>query len=810
MKFSFVIPVYNTGSLLEKCVASITANSFSDYEIIIINDGSTDGSAEIIEGLARRFSAIRPLNQTNNGQGAARNAGVRAARGEYIWFVDSDDWLLDGAVSRVAKVTGAYSPDVVVLNYVNAYDDGRYIPRSNIAPELLGKVIKPAVKENVFASVSCWNTPPWRLVCKRQLLLDHGIVFAEGVFYEDHPFAIHLMLVAERVFIYPPASYAYFQRPGSTTHANDRKAFDFLTVRQLSIDLFKRFGKFEEFSELASSYVSPRNFYDAHVAEPFRQEFVERLGKLITSEDQALLEKVGDPVRIDFVRGAIAGRLPKPEKATVRRIKLLMSAGGRTRLRISLRTRLIGLLRRYLRKTRVFGAKARQLIEAGHVPALNYRLGTGSRLEHARVDVRLQSEQRDYLVVGNHSLVGGSYVFERGVGTISIGDFSSVGHGTMMICTQPEGIKIGNQVLISWDVTVIDSNSHPLDPELRASDAFDWLSGIETGHYGAFKDWQDVAAAPIVIADRAWIGFGSTIMKGVTIGRGAVVASRSVVTKDVAPFTIVGGNPASFISYVPRGQWNWEDTLAAAHGDPAMRDTLRHSYIHKDYADTLHRYRHSEEFREVAGIIADRQEQLASILDVGAGNGVCSVAFALENHEVVAIEPGEGPIGGIDAVETMAKHGAWIDPTIFDRLSWERADILTYQTEKRFDAVLCRQALHHFSDPHLAVQNIFNLLKPGGTALFVREHVVFDADDKQAFLKGHPFQKFYGGENAYTVEEYIDFITKSGLVVEKVLKFGDSPINYEPHSREIAQKLDERDIAGRPYTFVAVKPGRSK
>ncbi|SPL64774.1 Beta-1,3-glucosyltransferase [Ochrobactrum soli] len=809
MKFSFIIPVYNTGNLLKKCVASIASSISSDYEIIIIDDGSTDNSIEIIEGLAEIFPAVRLLRQANSGQGAARNAGVRAACGDYIWFVDSDDWLLDGAVLRVSKVIEANSPDVIVLNYVYAFEDGRCVPTANIAQKLLGKIIKPSTDEHVFASVSCWNTPPWRLVTKRQLLLDNDIVFAEGVFYEDHPFAIHLMFVAERVYIHPPAAYAYFQRSDSTTHANDRKAFDFLKIRQLSIALFKRFDKFDEFGELASTYVSPRNFYDAHVAEPYRQEFVERLGKLVTADDKALLEKVGDPVRIGFIRDAVAGKITKAAKPTVRRIRLLTSSEGRQRLRRGIRYRALSSLRRIFHKTKSFGLKARQAIETGHTHTKNYSLGIGSILEHARVDVRLQSEQRDYLVVGNYSLIGGQYVFERGIGTITIGDYSSVGHGTMMICTQPDGIKIGSQVLISWDVTIIDSNSHPLDPELRANDAFDWLSGVTTGHYGAFKDWHGVTSAPIIIEDRAWIGFGATIMKGVTVGQGAVIAAKSVVTKDVAPFTIVAGNPARFISYVPREAWNWEDTIAAAHGDPAMRDTLLHSYIYKDRARSLKGYRTSLEFREVAKIMTDRHAQPLDILDVGAGNGVCAAAFALEKYNVVAIEPGNGNVGGIEGIELMAADAAKIDPSIYERLHWEQADILKYKTDKRFDAVLCRQALHHFSDPYLAVQNIFSLLKPGGTALFVREHVVFDADDKRVFLENHPFQKFYGGENAYTVDEYVDFITKSGLVIEKIIKFKESPINFEPHPAGLAEELDETLIAGRPYTFIAVRPEHS-
>jgi acetyltransferase-like isoleucine patch superfamily enzyme/glycosyltransferase involved in cell wall biosynthesis/SAM-dependent methyltransferase len=805
MKFSFVIPVYNTGHFVEKCVRSITGSDFSDLEIIVIDDGSTDNSRSILEELAGEFATIRIIDQGNKGQGAARNVGITTAKGDYIWFVDSDDWLFDGSLHRVAKAIDKHTPDVVVLNYVMASEDGELTPISNVPVRVIGKVCNPSEDEGVFASVSCWNAPPWRLVCKRTLLTEHEIKFSEGVFYEDHPFAINLMFLAKRVYIDPAASYAYLQRSGSTTKNNDKKSLDFLTIRRTCIDLFKKFGKFEIFHNLSSSYIAPLNFYNAHVAPEFRKKFISGLGRDLPGEELQLLERHGDIALVQFARSAIAGRAAIPSLPT-RVARRLLSGQDRRLIIASVKRRIKKRLRRYLFNLLSFMSRAKQAIDTGRPAQKHHRLGIGSRLEHARVDVRIIDENRDYLIVGDHSLIGGQYVFERGIGTISIGNFSSVGHGTMMICTQPGGITIGNQVMVSWDVTIIDSNSHALDPDLRANDAFDWLAGIDAGKLGVFKSWDSVESAPIVIEDRAWIGFGATIMKGVTVGKGAIIAAKSVVTKDVAPYTIVAGNPARFITYVPRSRWNWEDIISAAHGDPSLQDTVKYAYLHKDHADTLDRFRRSEEFEELAQIISEFGAESGSLLDVGAGNGVCSIAFALANHHVVAIEPGEGMVGGIQAIDSMARIGQSIDPSIVDRLAWEKADILSYRTEKRFDSVLCRQALHHFADPYLAVRNIFDLLKPGGVALFVREHVILDDEDKANFLGGHPFQKFYGGENAYKLEQYKDFITQSGLRLERVLTFSDSPINFEPHTREVAESLDEREIAGRPYTFIAVKP----
>lgn len=174
--------------------------------------------------------------------------------------------------------------------------------------------------------------------------------------------------------------------------------------------------------------------------------------------------------------------------------------------------------------------------------------GQDSRTEGLYVDVRVQKENRPYVVVGERCDVNGTIVFERGTGKVSIGDGSSIGGGCLLICTQPGGIKIGRNVMLSWDVVVMDSNAHSLDRRMRENDADDWRIGVVRGQMGGFKTWHDVASAPVTIGDGVWIGFGSLIMKGVTIGDGAIIASHSVVTKDVPAYSVVGGNPAKILA----------------------------------------------------------------------------------------------------------------------------------------------------------------------------------------------------------------------------------------------------------------------
>lgn len=157
----------------------------------------------------------------------------------------------------------------------------------------------------------------------------------------------------------------------------------------------------------------------------------------------------------------------------------------------------------------------------------------------------LPLEKRTYLVLGNDNAIDGKFVFEHLQGTIIIGDKSYIGSSNFICSTT---IEIGNRVTISWGCWFYDSDSHSLNPEFRYQDYEMYMSNVRNGR-GVVegKNWDSVNKKPIKICDDAWIGMNSIILKGVTIGQGAVVGAGSVVTKDVEPWTVVGGNPAKII-----------------------------------------------------------------------------------------------------------------------------------------------------------------------------------------------------------------------------------------------------------------------
>lgn len=140
------------------------------------------------------------------------------------------------------------------------------------------------------------------------------------------------------------------------------------------------------------------------------------------------------------------------------------------------------------------------------------------------------------VVVGEGSIVNCRIDFDSPKGLVAIGDRSYLGASHLVCHTN---IEIGHDVIISWGVTIVDHNSHSLAWRDRMHDVPRWAIGQ--------KCWDNVKVAPVKIADRVWVGFGATILKGVTIGEGSVVAAGSMVTRDVPPYCIVGGNPARLI-----------------------------------------------------------------------------------------------------------------------------------------------------------------------------------------------------------------------------------------------------------------------
>lgn len=155
--------------------------------------------------------------------------------------------------------------------------------------------------------------------------------------------------------------------------------------------------------------------------------------------------------------------------------------------------------------------------------------GPGARLSPGA----LRSARRSGVEIGADSILHCRFSIDRPGARIRVGARCFIGRSHLVAA---ESITIEDDVIMSWGVTVVDHDSHALDWPGRARDVADWGRG--------HKDWRGIAIRPVTLRRRAWIGFNAIILKGVEIGEGAVVGAGSVVTRDVAPQTVVAGNPA--------------------------------------------------------------------------------------------------------------------------------------------------------------------------------------------------------------------------------------------------------------------------
>ena len=167
------------------------------------------------------------------------------------------------------------------------------------------------------------------------------------------------------------------------------------------------------------------------------------------------------------------------------------------------------------------------------------KTGRDSDISGLHIEIFHNEADQWNVEIGNDCLLMGSITVYSKNAKVKIGDKVFIGPGTKLICY--DDIEIESNVMISWGCTIMDTNSHSLKSHERLNDVIDWKKGWK------YKNWSVVENKKIHIESNSWIGFDCVILKGIRIAKGSIVAAASVVTRDTEPFTIVGGNPATFI-----------------------------------------------------------------------------------------------------------------------------------------------------------------------------------------------------------------------------------------------------------------------
>ena len=157
-------------------------------------------------------------------------------------------------------------------------------------------------------------------------------------------------------------------------------------------------------------------------------------------------------------------------------------------------------------------------------------------------------KKNNKVIIGNGCVLNNKIIFEKNSGKVIIGNNTYIGGNTKIICC--DSVKIGNNVQISWDVTIYDHNGNSLDYLDRREAVKGYYKNYNSGEMLKDFNWSIVKTNPIIIEDDVWIGFGTIILKGVKVGKGAIVSAGSVLTKDVDAFTVVAGNPAQLVKKI--------------------------------------------------------------------------------------------------------------------------------------------------------------------------------------------------------------------------------------------------------------------
>ena len=238
MRLSFIIPIYNVSKLLGRCIASVRNQGLApqDYEIIAVNDGSTDDSLQVLEEFMARekqsgveTAPIVIVNQENQGLSAARNAGFKIARGNYVWWIDSDDTLEACFAPRLLERAEKERLDVLCFGLNLVEEEAGTSTKFEIPDKTKGKT----VKGEEFMLKCGMPAAAWSAIYRRGFIERYHLQFYPGIFHEDQEFTPRAYFLARRIAFEDVCVYNYYQREGSIMKStNPKKTDDLLTVCQ--------------------------------------------------------------------------------------------------------------------------------------------------------------------------------------------------------------------------------------------------------------------------------------------------------------------------------------------------------------------------------------------------------------------------------------------------------------------------------------------------------------------------------------------------------------------------------------------------
>lgn len=273
--FSIVLPIYNVEEYLKACVESVLSQGFQDYELILVDDGSTDGCPAICNDYAEKYSNISVIHKKNGGLSSARNAGLDVAQGQYIWWVDSDDWIEEGALEKLWNISCESLPDMVKFGYCRSGE--KAVPvESGIRPGTYSreKGLEELV-DRAFYHAGAFCLSAWSHVYRRDFISRNALSFVSEriVGSEDYLFNLQALPLADSVTVIENRLYFYRLRSGSLSQDyRDGLAEKYTKLWGLLEENYKKTGNYPCFREKLNYFYAWHLIYGTCISREYRPD----------------------------------------------------------------------------------------------------------------------------------------------------------------------------------------------------------------------------------------------------------------------------------------------------------------------------------------------------------------------------------------------------------------------------------------------------------------------------------------------------------------------------------------------------------
>lgn len=513
-KVTIIVPIYNVEKYLNRCMTSLLNQTLKDIEIIMVDDGSPDRCPQMCDEYAKRDSRVKVVHKKNAGLGYARNSGLDVATGEYVAFVDSDDFVDTRMYETLYRVATEKKCEVVFCGFVKEFAQGAFQSVSECSEytEYSGSEVNRLIPDFIASppyekSEYRHDMSVWHSIYRRDIIQEHDLKFISERDYasEDIPFQIDFLSHCSKVGFIPDLLYTYCYNNGSLT-------------KKVSLE------KFEKIKALYHLLKDKSQDYDKEGLRAQRL-FIGYVRAMIRTEMRA---DASSKEKHNFVKSIITDDVWKEIKQTYKlsylpkhqRIILWTIYKRKARLTSSL-CHLLDL--KIITKCKKMGGAAFILLYYGFAQWLPGSYSPfGGKFANK---IRIMCVKHIFRRCGNISTMDRRAYFGNGF-NIEIGDFSGIGER----CVVPNNTIIGKYVMMAPEVHIVANNHNFSDTSKPMCEQ------------GSPEN------PPVtIIEDDCWIGVRVIMTPGRHVRKGSIVAAGAVLTKDFDDYSIVGGNPAKLI-----------------------------------------------------------------------------------------------------------------------------------------------------------------------------------------------------------------------------------------------------------------------